>query len=293
MPTYQYACTNPECANRFELVQSFTDPSATECPVCGSPVRKVYGSVGVVFKGSGFYRNDSRADRAGDQGRRRGRAPSTPARRRRPARRRSSSSDSGSGSSGGSSTRGRPGHRVGLRSSSAGARLPPRSRSSARAVLAQARRRVGREVSRSPSTPHRHGGVAVHRPPGCPQVPVGAAGAAPSASYRRGVSPTLRGRLARIGAGRASILAAACVLLAAARGVGPRPRLGRAGSRWWSPRTPMAGGMCWPPPTSGWSAGRSARPAGSAVTPAVARAPAGRRRHTGEPITPARLLGPD
>lgn len=61
MPTYQYACTNPECGNRFELVQSFTDPSATECPVCGSPVRKVYGSVGVVFKGSGFYRNDSRS----------------------------------------------------------------------------------------------------------------------------------------------------------------------------------------------------------------------------------------
>ena len=61
MPTYQYACTNPECGNRFELVQSFTDPSASECPVCGQAVRKVYGSVGVVFKGSGFYRTDSRA----------------------------------------------------------------------------------------------------------------------------------------------------------------------------------------------------------------------------------------
>ena len=61
MPTYQYACTNADCGNRFDLVQSFTDPSASECPVCGSPVRKVYGSVGVVFKGSGFYRNDSRA----------------------------------------------------------------------------------------------------------------------------------------------------------------------------------------------------------------------------------------
>ena len=61
MPTYQYACTNPECGNRFELVQSFTDPAASTCPVCGTPVRKVYGSVGVVFKGSGFYRTDSRA----------------------------------------------------------------------------------------------------------------------------------------------------------------------------------------------------------------------------------------
>jgi len=61
MPTYQYACTNPECGNQFELVQSFTDPAASECPVCGGPVRKVYGSVGVVFKGSGFYRTDSRS----------------------------------------------------------------------------------------------------------------------------------------------------------------------------------------------------------------------------------------
>ena len=61
MPTYQYACTDTDCGNRFELVQSFTDPAASECPVCGHAVRKVYGSVGVVFKGSGFYRTDSRA----------------------------------------------------------------------------------------------------------------------------------------------------------------------------------------------------------------------------------------
>jgi putative FmdB family regulatory protein len=60
MPTYQYACTDAACANRFELVQSFTDPAASECPVCSGPVRKVYSSVGVVFKGSGFYRTDSR-----------------------------------------------------------------------------------------------------------------------------------------------------------------------------------------------------------------------------------------
>jgi putative FmdB family regulatory protein len=62
MPTYQYACTNPQCGNRFELVQSFSDPSISACPACQQPVRKVYGSVGVVFKGSGFYRNDSRSD---------------------------------------------------------------------------------------------------------------------------------------------------------------------------------------------------------------------------------------
>lgn len=68
MPTYQYACTDPQCGNRFELVQSFTDPAASECPVCDGPVRKVYGSVGVVFKGSGFYRTDSRAGSSSSNG---------------------------------------------------------------------------------------------------------------------------------------------------------------------------------------------------------------------------------
>jgi putative FmdB family regulatory protein len=61
MPTYQYACTDRDCGNQFELVQSFSEPAASTCPVCGRPVRKVFGSVGVVFKGSGFYRTDSRA----------------------------------------------------------------------------------------------------------------------------------------------------------------------------------------------------------------------------------------
>ena len=58
MPTYQYACT--ECGERLEAVQSFSDPALTECPVCQGRLRKVFNSVGVVFKGSGFYRNDSR-----------------------------------------------------------------------------------------------------------------------------------------------------------------------------------------------------------------------------------------
>jgi putative FmdB family regulatory protein len=60
VPTYQYVCTNPEGKHEFEVVQSFTDAAVTTCPECGFPVRKVYGSVGVVFKGSGFYRTDSR-----------------------------------------------------------------------------------------------------------------------------------------------------------------------------------------------------------------------------------------
>jgi putative FmdB family regulatory protein len=60
VPTYQYVCTSPEVKHEFEVVQSFSDPAVATCPECGAPVRKVYGSVGVVFKGSGFYRTDSR-----------------------------------------------------------------------------------------------------------------------------------------------------------------------------------------------------------------------------------------
>ena len=58
MPTYAYACT--ECGHRFEAVQSFTDASLTECPECAGRLRKLFSSVGIVFKGSGFYRTDSR-----------------------------------------------------------------------------------------------------------------------------------------------------------------------------------------------------------------------------------------
>ena len=59
MPTYQYACT--ECGHAFEQFQSFTDDALTACPVCEGRLRKVFNAVGVVFKGSGFYRTDSRA----------------------------------------------------------------------------------------------------------------------------------------------------------------------------------------------------------------------------------------
>jgi putative FmdB family regulatory protein len=58
VPTYQYACT--ACGHRFEAVQSFSDSALTECPECAGKLRKLFGSVGVVFKGSGFYRTDSR-----------------------------------------------------------------------------------------------------------------------------------------------------------------------------------------------------------------------------------------
>ncbi len=58
MPTYSYACT--ECDNRFDAVQAFTDDALTTCPQCSGRLRKLFNSVGVVFKGSGFYRTDSR-----------------------------------------------------------------------------------------------------------------------------------------------------------------------------------------------------------------------------------------
>jgi putative FmdB family regulatory protein len=62
VPTYQYACT--ECGHQLEAVQSFSDAALTECPNCAGKLRKVFNSVGIVFKGSGFYRNDSRPGNA-------------------------------------------------------------------------------------------------------------------------------------------------------------------------------------------------------------------------------------
>lgn len=59
MPTYQYTCT--ACEQQLEAVQKFTDDPLTECPQCSGRLRKVFSAVGVVFKGSGFYRTDSRA----------------------------------------------------------------------------------------------------------------------------------------------------------------------------------------------------------------------------------------
>jgi putative FmdB family regulatory protein len=95
VPTYEYACT--VCAERLEAVQSFTDPPLTECPACGGTLRKVFSPVGVVFKGSGFYKNDSR-----------GKPASAPAADAKPASSSPSpsSTESGSSSSGGSAESG-------------------------------------------------------------------------------------------------------------------------------------------------------------------------------------------
>jgi putative FmdB family regulatory protein len=58
MPTYEYRCK--DCGEHLEVVQSFTDDALTECPACGGSLRKVFGNIGITFKGSGFYKTDSR-----------------------------------------------------------------------------------------------------------------------------------------------------------------------------------------------------------------------------------------
>ncbi|MFF8769543.1 FmdB family zinc ribbon protein [Kitasatospora sp. NPDC015120] len=88
MPTYQYQCT--ECGNGLEAVQKFTDEPLTTCPDCQGRLRKIFSAVGVVFKGSGFYRTDSRSSSSSSVGGGSSSSSSTPA---------ASSSSSGSSSS--------------------------------------------------------------------------------------------------------------------------------------------------------------------------------------------------
>ncbi len=88
MPTYQYACT--ECGHAFEQFQSFSDDALTECPECSGRLRKLFNAVGVVFKGSGFYKTDSRGEKKGGAS--------------APAADSGSSSSSSSSSEGGNST---------------------------------------------------------------------------------------------------------------------------------------------------------------------------------------------
>ncbi|MFD5566982.1 FmdB family zinc ribbon protein [Streptomyces cadmiisoli] len=89
MPTYQYQCT--ECGEGLEAVQKFTDDALTECPNCSGRLKKVFSAVGIVFKGSGFYRNDSRGSSSSSSP---ASKPSTPSTSTAPA------SDSKSSSSG-------------------------------------------------------------------------------------------------------------------------------------------------------------------------------------------------
>jgi putative FmdB family regulatory protein len=95
VPTYQYACT--ECGEQLEAVQSFSDPALTECPACQGRLRKVFNSVGIVFKGSGFYRNDSRATNG--SGDKKNESPAETKTEAKPAAESSSSGSSSSSSS--------------------------------------------------------------------------------------------------------------------------------------------------------------------------------------------------
>lgn len=92
MPTYSYACT--ECSNRFDVVQAFTDDALTTCEECNGRLRKIFGKVGVVFKGSGFYRTDNRDSKSSSTAAAPAKSESS-----------SSSSDSSSSSSSSSSTK--------------------------------------------------------------------------------------------------------------------------------------------------------------------------------------------
>ncbi|WP_182359736.1 FmdB family zinc ribbon protein [Tomitella gaofuii] len=106
MPTYSYACT--ECGNSFDIVQKFSDDALTVCSDCGGRLRKLFNSVGIVFKGSGFYRTDSRS----------GTVPAG-------ASSDSSSSGSSSDSSGSGSSSGSSGSAAGGAKSGSGAQSSP------------------------------------------------------------------------------------------------------------------------------------------------------------------------
>ncbi|NES26547.1 FmdB family transcriptional regulator [Micromonospora terminaliae] len=114
MPTYQYACT--ACGHQLEAVQSFSDAPLTECPACEGRLRKVFNSVGIVFKGSGFYRTDSRSSGS----------DSTTSTTSKPAKSESSTSSSSDSSSSGSSN----GSSSSSSSASSGSKTPAASSSS-------------------------------------------------------------------------------------------------------------------------------------------------------------------
>ena len=92
MPTYEYRCG--ECGQHVEVVQSFSDAPLTECGACGGPLRKVFAPVGIVFKGSGFYKTDNRA----------GRSKSGPKEHKEPSKESGSGKESSSSSSASSSS---------------------------------------------------------------------------------------------------------------------------------------------------------------------------------------------
>jgi putative FmdB family regulatory protein len=97
VPTYEYTCSS--CDTRHEIVQKMSDPTLTECPSCGQPsLRKLFNGVGVVFKGSGFYRTDSRSSGSASEGSSKGSGGAEQGEKK------SSTKDSGSSSSSGTTS---------------------------------------------------------------------------------------------------------------------------------------------------------------------------------------------
>lgn len=118
MPTYAYACKS--CGNAFDIVQSFSDASLTECPECGGVLRKQFGNIGVTFNGSGFYRNDSRAGEKGTKAKKTADAGASGSSSSGSSDSGSSSGSSGSGSSGSGSSSSSGGSSSGAGSSGSG-----------------------------------------------------------------------------------------------------------------------------------------------------------------------------
>ena len=271
LPTYQYRCT--ECDHEFEEFQSFTDDALTVCPVCGGRLRKVFNAVGVVFKGSGFYRNDSRAAGASSAA--------------------ASSSANGSGDSGSSD--------AGTKTSTSGSQSSSDS-SSPRRRPARPARRAARPARRS-GVQHRR---VVDRRLSLWRGPADR----PRPTYRRGMTPALdaptfpagrrerlRRALRRTVLARRRPLAAACAgvaVLAGLHAARPRRRADRAGAAWrptTSPRAPSCPPTTWSPAATRRPPPRPGRRAG-AVGPHPGRAGprrrAGHRRPAGRAVPRSR-----
>lgn len=107
MPTYEYRCK--ACGEHLEVVQGFRESALTECPACGGPLRKVFGSIGIAFKGTGFYRTDSRTGsskaRSGGTDGAKADTPSSAGGDAKPAKTESATKTGSSGSSGSSGSK--------------------------------------------------------------------------------------------------------------------------------------------------------------------------------------------
>ena len=255
MPTYQYACT--ECGHAFEQFQSFSDDALTECPECDGRLRKVFNAVGVVFKGSGFYRTDSRASGSST-------SPALASRRRTP-------------SSPSKSPRARPSSTVGVDQSE-----------SKPAAAADPRSRLAPRVGPSPST----GPGPVESPARTPPANLLASGHAPRPATA--CARLARDRYAARCCAAGGLLAALLTAVAVAAGLHaaaapPPPRRRRAAS---PPATCPAGAVLGRrrPGRGGVRARARCPPALGARRRRAGRWP--RRCGAGEPVTDVRLVGP-